>query len=104
MVEWADVVVAEATFPSTGMGIELQIAEQNDIPIIVCFKSSGEHQATPVSYLTPDGEVHSLQIGEGFVSLMALGLPSIFRVVSYSNDEQLFQKIGQAVEILSAPD
>jgi len=29
--------VAEASFPSTGLGIELQIASERSIPIVLCF-------------------------------------------------------------------
>src|SRR5258708_17148580 len=34
MVEDAELMVAEASFPSTGLGIEMQIAEGKDTPII----------------------------------------------------------------------
>src|SRR5262245_2745863 len=35
LVEKADVMVAEATYPSTGLGIEMQIAENRGKPIII---------------------------------------------------------------------
>jgi hypothetical protein len=72
MVEAADVLVAEASYPSTGLGIELQIAESKGTPIITCFNRSEENRLTPVEYENPDHSHHELQIGEGFVSLMAL--------------------------------
>jgi hypothetical protein len=40
MVEEADLLVAEASFPSTGLGIELQIAETEGKPVIML-----EHRA-----------------------------------------------------------
>lgn len=98
MVEWADLVVAEASFPSTGLGIELQIACARNIPIIVIFKLDERHKAPPIKYRTPDDDLHSLQLGEGYVSLMALGLPTIAKVLSYRNDTDALSKVGIAVD------
>jgi nucleoside 2-deoxyribosyltransferase len=100
MVEWADVVVAETTYPSTGMGIELQIAENKGIPIILCFNESAKNKAAPVEYDNPDASHHTLQIGEGYVSLMALGLPTIFKVTRYSTFEDGFFRVCDAVRLL----
>jgi hypothetical protein len=97
MVERSDLVIAEASFPSTGLGIELQIAEAMDIPIIIAFKQASEHRAPPVDYATPDGVEHSLQLGEGFVSLMALGLPSVFRVVAYTESSTAYAALAKIV-------
>ncbi len=99
MVQRADLVVAEATFPSTGLGIELQIAEANGIPIVVCFKRSPEHRIPPAEYETPDHARHTLQIGEGYVSLMALGLPTIFKVVAYEDDYAGIKRIVDMVQL-----
>ena len=85
MVEWADVVVAESSFPSTGLEIELQIAASNAIPIVILFQTSGAHRATPVVYENPDHTSHQLQVGDGYVSLMALGLPSVAKVIPYDS-------------------
>jgi len=85
MVEWADVVVAEASFPSTGLGIELQIAASHAIPITILFQTSTARRASPVAYENPDHTSHHLQVGEGYVSLMALGLPSVVKVIPYDS-------------------
>ncbi|MBN6110583.1 hypothetical protein [Xanthomonas bonasiae] len=98
MVEWADLVIAEASFPSTGLGIELQIACARNTPIIVAFKLDEGHKAQPVDYRTPDQDLHSLQLGEGYVSLMALGLPTIAKVLSYGNDADALAKVGAAID------
>lgn len=98
MVEWADLVVAEASFPSTGLGIELQIACARNTPILVAFKLDEKHKAPPVEYRTQDHYLHSLQLGEGYVSLMALGLPTIVNVLPYENDADALSKIGAAVD------
>jgi len=37
-VQQSDLVIADASYPSIGMGVELQIAENMGIPIIICFK------------------------------------------------------------------
>lgn len=58
MVEWADVIVAEASYPSTGLGIELQIASSRATPIVLAFRLDDRHRAEPVQYRTPDQQVH----------------------------------------------
>lgn len=101
MVEWADVIVAECSHPSTGVGIELQIAEQQGTPIIICFEDSSVTAATPVEYANPDGTKHQLQIGEGHVTLMALGLPTVFRVIPYTEPQNGIGSVVDAVRELS---
>ncbi len=101
MVEGAELIIAECSFPSTGMGIELQIAENNDIPIIACFRDFGINKSLPITYENPDHTKHSLQIGEGYISHMVLGLPSLFRVLQYDNDQDGVSKINECVQLLS---
>ena len=100
MVEDADLMVAEASFPSTGLGIEMQIAERRDTPIVLCFRDFGSNRVSPVSYQTPDHQRHELQIGEGFVTLMALGVPSIFRVIRYSTKNDGIEQVRAAIALL----
>jgi hypothetical protein len=100
MVQQADVLVADATFPSIGLGIELQIAESRNIPIVLCFRKTEAHRLLPVDYENPDHSCHTLQIGEGFVSLMAIGLPTVFRTIGYTNDEDGIHQIIEAVGLL----
>jgi hypothetical protein len=104
MVEWADVIVAEGTYPSTGLGIELQIAENKDIPIVICFNDAISYRASPVQYINPEDQAcHSLQLGQGYVSLMALGLPSIVRVVPYSLPERARADLLDALRLIERP-
>ena len=103
MVEWADVIVAEASYPSTGLGIELQIACSREIPIVIVFKLDERHKAPPIQYKTPDEEIHNLQLGDGYVSLMALGLPNLFKVLPYATADEVYIKIGKAIETLRKP-
>lgn len=100
MVAEADLIIAEASFPSTGLGIELQIAESNDTPIIICFRDFKDNKAEPICYQNPDKSCHELQIGEGFVSLMALGLPSVYKAIKYNNCEDGIQAIRSVVDLL----
>jgi hypothetical protein len=100
MVEEADLIIAEASFPSTGLGIELQIAEACDTPIILCFRDFGINKAAPADYQTPDLKRHDLQIGEGYVSLMALGVPSIFRVLRYNSPADGIRQILEVTSLL----
>jgi hypothetical protein len=100
MVEWADIVVAECSFPSIGVGIELQIAEQNNTPTMICFMRSDRTVAPPAGYSNPDGSHHHLQIGDGYVTLMALGLPSVRRVVAYADAAEGIRRMGEAFSTL----
>lgn len=104
MVEWADVVVAEASFPSTGLGIEMQIAEANGTPIVVAYRVAEAHKAPPVQYKNPNRTTHSLQLGEGYVSLMALGLPSVFKVVPYTSEAEGQSLLLDALSEVNKPE
>jgi hypothetical protein len=90
MVEQAELVIAEASFPSTGLGIEMQIAETKGIPIILCFRDFRTNKVEAVSYENPDHSQHILQVGDGFVTLMALGLPAIFKVALKEGEDMKF--------------
>ena len=104
MVETADLLIVEASFPSTGLGIEMQIAEGKDIPVIICFKDYGINKAEPVTYENPNHEKFNLQIGKGYVSLMALGMPGIFKVLEYHNPDLSILDIAEMVKILASKD
>lgn len=99
MVEWADLVIAECSYPSIGVGIELQIAEQRGTPIVIVF-DSGKKAVPNVEYVNPDGSRHWLQIGEGHVTLMALGLPNVLRVIAYSGKDDAIEQIFRVMESL----
>lgn len=100
MVEEADVVVAEASYPSTGLGIELQIAETKDIPIILCFEQADLKRSHQKFYENPDHQRHELQIGDGYVSLMALGLPNLFALVPYFDERSCFLETLKLLELI----
>lgn len=100
MVREADVIIAECSFPSTGLGIELQIAVENETPIVIIFRGFAGNQAPPAAYANPDSTVHELQVGEGFVSLMALGLPSLFKVHRYGNTESGTKCVLETLNLL----
>lgn len=100
MVEWADAVIADATFPSIGLGIELQIAEQRGIPVIISFRTGEPYRAGARTYEGADHVKHDLQIGGGYVSLMALGVPTVVNVIPYFTDEMAFRDICNAVASL----
>jgi hypothetical protein len=100
MVEWADALVAEASFSSTGLGIELQIAAQKGIPIVLCFSRGEEYRVSEVEYENPDRSHHNLQIGEGYVTLMALGIPTIFKIICYGNNKEAVQAVLDATSLI----
>lgn len=103
MVESADVIVAEASYPSTGLGIELQIACARETPIILLFRKAEDLRANPIQYQTPDAVTHDLQLGDGYVSLMALGMPSVFRVLPYTDYTNARRLVEDAVATLLKP-
>lgn len=101
MVESADLVVAEASFPSTGLGIEMQIAEASGKPIILLVGDYGVNRVVSAKYENPDHTAHELQIGKGIVSLMALGVPSITRVLDYDDPNAAILATVDAVSLFS---
>ena len=101
MAEEAGLLIADATFPSIGLGIELQLSATKSIPLLICFRHLDDYKAAPVEYLNPDHSRHELQIGEGYVSLMALGLPNLFRVISYQDDDDGIRQVIEATELLA---
>ncbi|MBB3236136.1 hypothetical protein [Phyllobacterium endophyticum] len=100
MVEEADLVIAEASFPSTGMGIELQLADTAGIPVILCFRDYDGNKIDEVQYENPDHSLHLLQIGEGYISLMALGMPNVRSVIKYQDERDGVSQILQAAKFL----
>lgn len=101
MVEGADLVLADASFPSTGLGIELQIAENSGIPVIMLVGDLGINRAHKVQYQNPNHAQHDLQIGRGIVSLMAIGLPAIRKIVSYRTFDEAIHEAVEAVSLYS---
>ena len=99
MVEEADLVVADASFPSTGLGVELQIAEARGTPIVMLIGDYGVNRVKPARYTNPDESQHDLQVGEGIVTLMALGVPSIRRKIAYTCQEAAISLCLDAVRL-----
>lgn len=101
MVEEADLVIAEASFPSTGLGIELQIAEMHGTPVVLLYRDFGHNRAPHKSYKNPGSPgTHELQVGEGFITLMALGLPNVFKVAQYDSREDCLTVVRQTLALL----
>lgn len=101
MVEEADLIIAEASFPSTGLGIEMQVAEANDTPILLCYRDYGSNCAGEKCYVNPDQSRHELQIGNHLVFLMVQGVPSIFHEIRYEDRESGIREVIEAVLLLS---
>ncbi len=100
MVQEADVLIAECSFPSIGLGIELQIAAQNEIPIIMLYREIDDNRAVAIHYTNPDSTEHELQIGGGFISLMALGVPTVFKVHQSSQKDDAISQISESIKLL----
>jgi len=100
MVEQSDALVIDATFPAIGIGVELQVAAAKGIPVVLSFNQALGNRLQPVQYENPDHSKHDLQIGDGFISLMALGIPTIFRIVEYSIPNNGIADITEAISLL----
>src|SRR4030095_16215586 len=96
----ADVLVVDATFPAVGIGVELQVAAAKGIPVVISFNHALGKQLQPVRYENPDHSKHDLQIAKGCMSLMALGIPTIFRIVEYTRPSEGIASIVQAISLL----
>lgn len=101
LVEDSDLIIAEASFPSIGLGIELQIAEAKNIPIILIYQDFTENKAEPIGYSNPDKHNYELQIGDGYVSLMALGLPNILQIINYGDIHTCTTQIDNEIKKLT---
>jgi hypothetical protein len=100
MVQSAELVIAESSYPSIGLGIELQLAENLGTPIVIMFSRSASLKGDAVKYVNPDHSQHELQIGEGFVTLMALGLPNVTHVFGYVDNASAISTLVDAVSEL----
>jgi hypothetical protein len=101
MVEESNLVVAEVSYPSIGLGIEIQLAEAKKIPVILIYRRLGTNKMSAVQYKNPDGRTHDLQIGEGFVSLMALGSPAVTCVIEYVDSNHAVMQLSTSIEMLA---
>jgi hypothetical protein len=52
----------------------------------------------------PDTKQHMLQIGEGYVSLMALGIPTVFKVIGYEHEDEAIASVVDAVRLFRKAD
>lgn len=93
LVEDSQLFIAEASFPSTGLGQELQIAENKNIPIILCHKDWGCNTAETKNYNTRAGEKHSIELGNKIVTVMARGNPSVIKEICYEQVDDCLLKL-----------
>lgn len=68
-----DVFVAEVTTPSHGVGMELQMAYNNDIPVIALAKSEED------------------------ISSMVVGNPAVVELVRYDDPEELYDTVPEKI-------
>jgi len=85
LVEQCDLFIAEASFPSTGLGQELQVAEYNNKPVILIYRNYGTNLAEKKDYQTKIGENHSIELGEKIVSVMVQGNPAVRKEIFYND-------------------
>ena len=83
-VDWAGLIVADLSVPSTGTGQELERAYQNGTPVILLAKEEMRKEVTPkIEYETETTEGrtqrHRIMRGVGAISLMVEGNPKGIR-------------------------
>ena len=93
LAEQCDLFIAEASFPSTGLGQELQIAAYNNKPVILIYKNYGKNIAAKKDYKTKAGADHSIELGNKIVSVMVQGNPSVIKEICYENVEGCIEDI-----------
>ncbi len=99
-IRQSDLVIAEATYPSIGLGIELEIASGMGIPVIMCHERTSANRVHTVEYENPDQHRHKLQVGDGYVTLMALGLPTLFKVIGYASHTEALAGVTTVIKTL----
>lgn len=98
MVENADLILADVSFPSIGVGIELQLACNRNVPIILSHSDFWTEPAQKKQYQTESGKTCNVQIGQNSISLMALGLPNVKNICTYNMPNELFEKLNDLIE------
>lgn len=94
MVQESDLVVAEVSFPAIGVGHELQMAAERGIPIVLLYRVDGyERKAEEKPYIGEDQKPHKVQIGNGVVSIMAQGNPSVVAEIAYVGRDDCIEKL-----------
>lgn len=85
MVLESDLIIAEGSFPSIGLGMELEIANHANIPIVLIYRKYNDFNADEKKYKLDNDRVYSLEIGNRIVSVMAQGCPAIIYESIYTN-------------------
>lgn len=104
MVQGSNLVVADLSYPSVGVGIELQLAESAGIPVVLMYGDHGDNVAAEVEYANPDKTRHQLQIGKGTVSFMALGMPNVVSVHYYRGFDMPTADVVKSIQTLITKD
>lgn len=86
-------IIAEVSFPSTGVGIELQIAEQYRIPIIVVYKKQNISKIKNKYYSLEDNGKYKLYTRTDGVSVVVYGLSSIKKEIQYKSYQDCICKL-----------
>ena len=94
LVESSELVIAETSFPSIGLGQELQIAEYANIPVIFLYKDYQNNIANEKNYQSKSNANHSIELGKHKItSVMALGNPAKVHEIKYSNLDDAIMKL-----------
>jgi hypothetical protein len=98
LIKKSDVMIAEVSYPSLGVGIELQLANQLDIPIYLIFNSNMALKSSSKTYNKTESLVSSTNVTHPFISSMALGLNNVEHIIEYTESKQCLNKIKYLLE------
>ena len=98
LVEECDLFIAEASFPSTGLGQELQVAEYNNKPVMLIYRHWGDNDACKKDYETRNGEIHSIELGNKVVSVMVQGNPAVIKEIEYNSTSDCLEAIKNQLQ------
>jgi hypothetical protein len=94
LVAEASLVIAEMSFPSTGAGMELQLAAEFGIPIVCLHSNTCHRWAEEKSYESPSGASCQLELGDRVMSIMAAGNPMMIKLIEYTDAADAIEKLS----------
>lgn len=92
-IEKSNLVIAEVSFPSIGVGIELESANQFNIPIILIYDKILAIKADVKEYEATGDLIKNTNITHPNISSMALGLKQAKELVGYKDFSDLSSRL-----------
>ena len=78
--------------------MEIQIAEQNKIPVVLLYRDYGFNIAEEKEYTIQGSKINKLQIGNKIVSIMVQGNPAIIKEIFYSDYSEALDSLDNFID------